>query len=418
MATEQMKMPQLGESVTEGTISKWLVSPGDHVNKYDPIAEVMTDKVNAEVPSSFTGTITKLAAAEGDTLQVGEVFCEIEVEGSAQQSAKIEEAPAQDEAPEPDQTNVDQSQKKRYSPAVLRLADEHGIDLTAVQGTGAGGRITRKDLLKLIESGGVKETAAPVSEGTGQTEPAQPSQAKAAPSISSMPGDVELPVTPIRQAIAANMLRSKHEIPHAWTMMEVDVTNLVTRRNQLKDQFKAKEGFNLTFFAFFVKAVAQALKEFPEMNSMWAGDKIVQKKAINVSIAVATDDALFVPVIKDADEKTIKGIAKEIHELASKVRQGKLKQSDMEGGTFTVNNTGSFGSVQSMGIINYPQAAILQVESIVKRPMIVNGMIAARDMVNLCLSLDHRVLDGLVCGRFLQRIKQILEGIDEETSVY
>lgn len=417
MAIEQMKMPQLGESVTEGTISKWLVSPGDHVNKYDPIAEVMTDKVNAEVPSSFTGTITKLSAEEGETLQVGEVFCEIEVEGSEQQSAK-EEAPEQSEAPEADQTNENQSQKKRYSPAVLRLADEHGIDLTAVQGTGAGGRITRKDLLQLIENGGVKEKTAPVTERAVQPEPAQSSKAKAAPAVSSMPGDVELPVTPIRQAIAANMLRSKHEIPHAWTMMEVDVTNLVTRRNQLKDQFKAKEGFNLTFFAFFVKAVAQALKEFPEMNSMWAGDKIVQKKAINVSIAVATDDALFVPVIKDADEKTIKGIAKEIHELASKVRQGTLKQSDMEGGTFTVNNTGSFGSVQSMGIINYPQAAILQVESIVKRPMIVNGMIAARDMVNLCLSLDHRVLDGLVCGRFLQRIKQILEGIDEQTSVY
>ncbi|PIK27800.1 dihydrolipoamide acetyltransferase family protein [Bacillus pumilus] len=418
MAIEQMKMPQLGESVTEGTISKWLVSPGDQVNKYDPIAEVMTDKVNAEVPSSFTGTITKLSAEEGETLQVGEVFCEIEVEGSTQQSAKEEAAPEQSGAPEADQTKADQSQKKRYSPAVLRLADEHGIDLAAVQGTGAGGRITRKDLLQLIEGGGVKEKAAPVSAGVGQTESAQPSKAKDAPSISSMPGDVELPVTPIRQAIAANMLRSKHEIPHAWTMMEVDVTNLVTRRNQLKDQFKAKEGFNLTFFAFFVKAVAQGLKEFPEMNSMWAGDKIVQKKAINVSIAVATDDALFVPVIKDADEKTIKGIAKEIHELASKVRKGTLKQSDMEGGTFTVNNTGSFGSIQSMGIINYPQAAILQVESIVKRPMIVSGMIAARDMVNLCLSLDHRVLDGLVCGRFLQRIKQILEGIDEQTSVY
>nr|WP_285854678.1 dihydrolipoamide acetyltransferase family protein [Bacillus safensis] len=413
-----MKMPQLGESVTEGTISKWLVSPGDHVNKYDPIAEVMTDKVNAEVPSSFTGTITKLSAEEGETLQVGEVFCEIEIEGSEQQSVKEEAAPELSEAPEADQTNENQSQKKRYSPAVLRLADEHSIDLAAVQGTGAGGRITRKDLLQLIENGGVKEKTAPVNERAVQPEPAQPSQAKAAPAVPSMPGDVELPVTPIRQAIAANMLRSKHEIPHAWTMMEVDVTNLVTRRNQLKDQFKAKEGFNLTFFAFFVKAVAQALKEFPEMNSMWAGDKIVQKKAINVSIAVATDDALFVPVIKDADEKTIKGIAKEIHELASKVRQGTLKQSDMEGGSFTVNNTGSFGSVQSMGIINYPQAAILQVESIVKRPMIVNGMIAARDMVNLCLSLDHRVLDGLVCGRFLQRIKQILEGIDEQTSVY
>ncbi|MCM2984554.1 2-oxo acid dehydrogenase subunit E2 [Bacillus safensis] len=418
MAIEQMKMPQLGESVTEGTISKWLVSPGDHVNKYDPIAEVMTDKVNAEVPSSFTGTITKLSAEEGETLQVGEVFCEIEIEGSEQQSVKEEAAPELSEAPEADQTNENQSQKKRYSPAVLRLADEHSIDLAAVQGTGAGGRITRKDLLQLIENGGVKEKTAPVNERAVQPEPAQPSQAKAAPAVPSMPGDVELPVTPIRQAIAANMLRSKHEIPHAWTMMEVDVTNLVTRRNQLKDQFKAKEGFNLTFFAFFVKAVAQALKEFPEMNSMWAGDKIVQKKAINVSIAVATDDALFVPVIKDADEKTIKGIAKEIHELASKVRQGTLKQSDMEGGSFTVNNTGSFGSVQSMGIINYPQAAILQVESIVKRPMIVNGMIAARDMVNLCLSLDHRVLDGLVCGRFLQRIKQILEGIDEQTSVY
>ncbi|APT47878.1 dihydrolipoamide acetyltransferase family protein [Bacillus safensis] len=418
MAIEQMKMPQLGESVTEGTISKWLVPPGDHVNKYDPIAEVMTDKVNAEVPSSFTGTITKLSAEEGETLQVGEVFCEIDVEGSEQQSVKEEAAPEQSEAPEADQTKENQSQKKRYSPAVLRLADEHGIDLAAVQGTGAGGRITRKDLLQLIENGGVKEKTAPVNERAVQPEPMQPSQAKAAPAVSSMPGDVELPVTSIRQAIAANMLRSKHEIPHAWTMMEVDVTNLVTRRNQLKDQFKAKEGFNLTFFAFFVKAVAQALKEFPEMNSMWAGDKIVQKKAINVSIAVATDDALFVPVIKDADEKTIKGIAKEIHELASKVRQGTLKQSDMEGGTFTVNNTGSFGSVQSMGIINYPQAAILQVESIVKRPMIVNGMIAARDMVNLCLSLDHRVLDGLVCGRFLQRIKQILEGIDEQTSVY
>ncbi|MDM5298667.1 dihydrolipoamide acetyltransferase family protein [Bacillus pumilus] len=418
MAIEQMKMPQLGESVTEGTISKWLVSPGDQVNKYDPIAEVMTDKVNAEVPSSFTGTITKLSAEEGDTLQVGEVFCEIEVEDSEKQSPKEESAPVQNEAPASEKTIADQSQKKRYSPAVLRIADEHGIDLSSVQGTGAGGRITRKDLLQLIENGGIKENTASVSEAPHQTAPAQSAKPKATPSMTSMPGDVEVPVTPIRQAIAANMLRSKHEIPHAWTMMEVDVTNLVSRRNQLKDQFKAKEGFNLTFFAFFVKAVAQALKEFPEMNSMWAGDKIVQKKAINVSIAVATDDALFVPVIKDADEKTIKGIAKDIHELAAKVRQGKLKQSDMEGGTFTVNNTGSFGSVQSMGIINYPQAAILQVESIVKRPMIVNGMIGARDMVNLCLSLDHRVLDGLVCGRFLQRVKQILEGIDEQTSVY
>ncbi len=187
MAIEQMKMPQLGESVTEGTISKWLVSPGDHVNKYDPIAEVMTDKVNAEVPSSFTGTITKLSAEEGETLQVGEVFCEIEVEGSEQQSETEAAAPEQSEAPEADQTNENQSQKKRYSPAVLRLADEHGIDLTAVQGTGAGGRITRKDLLQLIENGGVKEKTVTVNERAVQSEPAQPSPSKAKAVPPSLP---------------------------------------------------------------------------------------------------------------------------------------------------------------------------------------------------------------------------------------
>ncbi|MGE6629388.1 dihydrolipoamide acetyltransferase family protein [Bacillus sp. NPDC077027] len=423
MAIEQMKMPQLGESVTEGTISKWLVSPGDKVNKYDPIAEVMTDKVNAEVPSSFTGTITNLTANEGDTLQVGEVFCEIEVEGTSQTDTKSKTTPTVPEKKEEQvvaDKETDQSQKKRYSPAVLRLADEHGIDLSLVEGTGAGGRITRKDMVSIIENGGaVQKQPEPKAETNTKAHTQTPSTVPASASIhASLPGDVEVPITPIRQAIATNMLKSKHEIPHAWTMMEVDVTNLVTRRKQLKDQFKAKEGFNLTFFAFFVKAVAQALKEFPQMNSMWAGDKIIQKQAINLSIAVATDDALFVPVIKNADEKTIKGIAKEIHELAGKVRSGQLKQSDMEGGTFTVNNTGSFGSIQSMGIINHPQAAILQVESIVQRPVVIDGMIAVRDMVNLCLSLDHRVLDGVICGRFLQRIKQILEEIDERTSVY
>jgi 2-oxoisovalerate dehydrogenase E2 component (dihydrolipoyl transacylase) len=202
-------------------------------------------------------------------------------------------------------------------------------------------------------------------------------------------------------------------------MVEVDASNMVKLRDNLKSDFKQKEGYNLTYFAFFVKAVAQALTEFPELNSMWAGEKIVQKKEINISIAVATEDALFVPVIKNADEKSIKGIAREIQELASKVKSGKLKAEDMQGGTFTVNNTGSFGSVQSMGIINYPQAAILQVETIVKRPVVINDMIAVRDMVNLCLSLDHRVLDGLVCGRFLARVKEIIEKISKDnTPIY
>ncbi|MBT2643871.1 2-oxo acid dehydrogenase subunit E2 [Bacillus sp. ISL-41] len=438
MAIEQIKMPQLGESVTEGTISKWLVSVGDKVNKYDPLAEVMTDKVNAEVPSSFSGTIKELIAGEGDTLAVGEIICTIEIEGGTSDAAPAADAAASTSAsaaPASEQA-ADEGSKARYSPAVLKLAQENNIDLTLVNGSGAGGRITRKDIKQIIESGNIPQasaqkeevkentqTQAAVSQPATQTQAAAPSQSAApapAPSVPVAVGDIEIPVTGVRKAIAANMLRSKHEAPHAWTMVEVDVTNLVEYRNGLRDDFKKKEGFNLTFFAFFVKAVAQALKEFPQINSMWAGDKIIQKKDINISIAVATDDALFVPVIKNADEKTIKGIGREINELAQKVRTGKLRSEDMQGGTFTVNNTGSFGSVQSMGIINYPQAAILQVESIVKRPVVMNnGMIAVRDMVNLCLSLDHRVLDGLVCGRFLARVKEILENTSKETtSIY
>lgn len=435
MAVEQIKMPQLGESVTEGTISKWLVKPGDKVNKYDPLAEVMTDKVNAEIPSSFTGVIKELVVSEDDTLAVGEIICTIEIEDSRDPGAKVIASNDKQKVSTAAENiaAANHVNKSRYSPAVLKLSQEHGIDLNQVSGTGVGGRITRKDLLKLIESGNIPiagqtavsaatqavDEAAVPSEVPGQVAgaPVQPAPAVNIP-VSS--GDIEIPVTGIRKTIAANMLRSKHEAPHAWTMVEVDATNLVEYRNSIKTEFKKKEGFNITYFAFFVKAVAQALKEFPQINSMWAGDKIIQKKDINISIAVATDDALFVPVIKQADEKTIKRIAREISELAEKVRAGKLRPEDMQGGTFTVNNTGTFGSVQSMGIINYPQAAILQVESIVKRPVVMsNGMIAVRDMVNLCLSLDHRVLDGLVCGRFLARLKDIIENISKTTtSIY
>lgn len=319
MAIEQMAMPQLGESVTEGTISKWLVSPGDQVNKYDPIAEVMTDKVNAEVPSSFTGTITELVGEEGQTLAVGEIICKIETE-----ETETEEAPKREEEQNtPSDTGAnrqgkDQSNKARYSPAVLRLAGEHGIQLEEVEGTGAGGRITRKDIQKIIDSGMKQKSEAPAPAAVQTTQQAPKQQQKQAPQPALSAGDIEIPVTGVRKAIAANMHKSKTEIPHAWTMMEVDVTNMTAYRNSIKDSFKQKEGFNLTFFAFFVKAAAQALKEFPQMNSMWAGDKIVQKKDINISIAVATEDSLFVPVIKHADEKTIKGIAREITDLAKK----------------------------------------------------------------------------------------------------
>lgn len=443
MSIQNITMPQLGESVTEGTIERWLVKPGDTVNKYDPLAEVNTDKVNAEIPSSFSGTIVALNANEGETLPVGSVVCTIEVESETQlPTAPIEKKSNVSEAIRNAgvHKSVNQAEQKtqgrqlrepkakaRYSPAVLKLAAEHDIDLEVVEGTGFEGRITRKDILALVESGRHEAIIEKIEHTQSIVSPTQQSVPVTEERLSTTSqsetltsGDIEIPVTSVRRAIANNMVRTKQEVPHAWMMMEADVTELVAYRDSMKNEFKQREEFSLTYFAFFVKAVAQALKEYPMMNSMWAGDKIIQKKDINLSIAVATDDALFVPVIKHVDEKSIKGIAKEIHELTQLVKAGKLRPEHMSGGTFTINNTGSFGSVQSMGIINYPQAAILQVEAIVKKPVIISrNMFAARDMVNLCLSLDHRVLDGLICAKFLKRVKEILENTNNSMmSVY
>lgn len=416
MTIEKITMPKLGESVTEGTISTWLVKPGDQVNKYDAIAEVMTDKVNAEIPSSFTGVIKELNVSEGDTVEVGALICTIETEEAGEKKETNNPSTAAAETESSNTATDDTAMKSRYSPAVMRLAQENDLDLSAITGTGKGGRITRKDVEAIIASGekpqkqeqkqtAIAETPSPVREQT--TEPAQVTQSDAAGKA--------IPVTGVRKAIANNMVKAATEIPHAWMMVEVDVTDLVAYRNKVKDTFKEKEGYSLTFFSFFVKAIAQALKEFPQLNSSWAGDKIIQHDDVNISIAVAKEQELFVPVIQSADDLSVKGVAKQITNLAKKARTGKLTAADMQGGTFTVNNTGSFGSVQSMGIINYPQAAILQVESIVKRPVIINDMFAARDMVNLCLSLDHRVLDGLICGQFMARVKEILENVSEST---
>lgn len=417
MAIEKITMPKLGESVTEGTISSWLVAPGDKVEKYDALAEVLTDKVTAEVPSSFSGVVKELIAAEDETLEVGEVICTIETtEAGTTESTETSE-PKQEQPKEAPKTEIASEKSAatgRFSPAVLRLAGEHNIDLAQVSGTGKGGRITRKDILRYVEN---PQTETVQATNVSASEPAKP--ATASPVATTEQGDKEIPVGGVRKAIAKHMVTSVQEIPHAWMMVEADATSLVRYRDKIKAGFKKEEGYNITYFAFFIKAVAQALKEFPELNSTWAGEKIIQRKAINISIAVATEDLLYVPVIKHADEKSIKGIAREVTELANKARSGKLTSSDMEGGTFTVNSTGSFGSIQSMGIINHPQAAILQVESIVKRPVIIDEMIAVRDMVNLCLSIDHRILDGLIAGKFLQAVKANIEKISEaNTEIY
>lgn len=410
-------MPQLGESVTEGTINHWFVKEGETVNKYDPIAEVLTDKVTAEIPSLFSGKITKIIATVGEAIPVGELICYIEVENNDTEDIKNETtlADKNKRTGELQPAPLNKNNKRRFSPAVLKLAQDHDIDLAHIQGTGKGGRITRKDVQAYIHQQ-QKSNDADITNSVVSNAVIPQVERR----IEKHATDIEIPLSGIRKAIASNTVRSVQEIPHGWMMVEADVTDLVAYRDKIKTDFKRNEGFNLTYFSFFIKAVVEALKEFPELNSMWAEDKIIQKKDINISIAVASGDVLFTPVIKNADEKSIKGIAKEVYELAQKARSGTLTREDVEGGTFTVNNTGVFGSVQSMGIINYPQAAILQVESIVKRPVVTeSGMMGPRDIVNLCLSLDHRVLDGLVCGLFLKAVKEKVENMNENNlSVY
>lgn len=422
-----VKMPKLGESVHEGTIEQWLVKPGDTIEEYDALCEVITDKVTAEVPSTFNGTIKEIVVEAGETVDVGTVICTMEVEGETSEEnnnsadeqtepeVTKEEQPAKAETPVSNKPQVGPMNNGQYSPVVFKLASENNIDLNKVKGTGNLGRVTKKDILNAIENGvptedaSSKQVDAPVQEVAENT---------VQPETTFLPGD-SIPVNGVRRAIANKMLQSVHEIPHAWMMVEVDATDLVKTRQHHKSSFKQNEGYNLTFFAFFVKAVAEGLKKYPMLNSTWAGDEIKIHKDINISIAVASEDKLYVPVIKNADDKSIKGIAREINDLATRGRKHKLTSQDMQGGTFTVNNTGSFGSVSSMGIINHPQAAILQVESIVKRPVVVNDMIGIRDMVNLSLSIDHRILDGLMAGEFLKYVKERLQSMTiENTSIY
>ncbi|MBQ0138114.1 MAG: 2-oxo acid dehydrogenase subunit E2 [Kurthia sp.] len=421
---EYIKMPQLGESVTEGTIDRWLIKEGDRVEQYDSLAELTTDKVTADLPSQLSGVIQEILVPEGETVAVGEIVCSIVVENSNGEAStkesspiasQIQQAKAQmpADAPKIQSAPINNSAKKRLSPVVSQLVDEYHLNVDLIDGTGAGGRITRKDVMKAIESG-------VMSSQLSQEDKPAARDTIVRETVPEDNGDVVIPLTSIRKTIAKRMVDSVTQIPHAWMVVEVDVTELVKLRNANKTQFKEKEGYNLTYFAFFVKAVAQALKEYPMLNSVWKGDSVVLKKSINMSIAVASDDELFVPVIQNCDQLSIAGIASQIAQLAEKGRKKQLTVKDMTGGTFTVNNTGSFGSVQSAGIINAPQAAILQVESIVKKPVIVgDGMFAARDMVNLCLSLDHRILDGLICGKFLARVKELLENMTiSSTSVY
>jgi 2-oxoisovalerate dehydrogenase E2 component (dihydrolipoyl transacylase) len=437
MGLAQIKMPQLGESVTEGTVEKWLKAEGDMVKRDEPLVEVVTDKVNAEIPSPFEGKLVKISAAEGETVRVGAVIGQIETAGgtaaatpaaSAKESAapaKEAAAPAkaaatppkQSAAPHPEvpaapapsegattpataaeSTPAPSSEnggtdRARLSPAVRKLAAEHGIDATALRGSGMGGRVTRDDVLAAVEGGGA---AAPA-----------PTAPRAAPADGAREEVVKL--GSMRRAIAEHMVRSLATSPHAWTLQEVDVTNLVRYREAEKEGFRARHGAALTYLPFVVQIVCDAIRQFPWLNSTWSDEGVVLKHYINMGIAVSIPDGLIVPVLKDADQLGFTDLVSSINDLVTRARSKQLKPDDVQGGTFTLNNTGATGSVASQPIINQPQAAILTTESIVKRPVVIGDGIAVRDMMNLCLSFDHRIIDGMMAGQFLSTIKKRLE---------
>lgn len=402
MATKVL-MPQLGESVVEGIIGKWLKREGERVERYEPLVEIVTDKVDVEIPSPASGVVRKITAPEGITVVVGEEIAIIEEE--------VEVAVGKSPSPLSPSLEGEELEiiRQRATPAVRRLAQEYGLDLSQVKGSGIGGRVTREDVMQFVAE--QKKVPAPP--------PQSPPTPEATPALGGVSAEEEaVPLTPMRRLIAEHMVRSKQTSPHAWAMFEVDVTNLVRWRDSIKEEFRRREGVDLTYLPFVIKAVVEAIKEFPAMNASWGGDKIVLKKRINIGVAVALDEGLIVPVIHDADGKSIAGLTKALADLVLRARSGNLTLKDVQGGTFTINNTGAFGSIISMPIINQPQAAILTTEAITKRPLIIGDAIAIRSVMNMCISFDHRLLDGVVVGRFMQRVKELLEAMGPQTPIY
>ncbi len=437
MAT--VTMPQLGESVTEGTILKWLKQPGDPVALDDSLCEIETEKVTAELPSPYEGIMGTLLVPEGEAIEVGEPLCEVLESGAApgpNSSSHARQAPVApaaaagtwsggpmsippDEAatatgngagsmpgtrakpvPAPNAAvRKPEGRERFYSPAVIRLAAEHSIDLSSVVGKGVGGRVTRKDVEAAIAS-------APAS---------QPSPTAGQPAVVEAPPGAPYTVvtlSPTRRTIAENLKRSNVEAPQAWTMVEVDVTGLVRRRESEKEDFARQEGVDLTLLPYFTAAVCETLRAHPALNARWEGAELRTYRAQNVGIAIATESGLVVPVVHNAGDLSVAGLAKQIADLVQRAHSRKLRLDDIEGGTFTVNNTGVFGSIVSKPIVNYPQVAIVTMERVVKRPVVVEGdAIAVRSMMNVCLSFDHRAMDGLEAGNFLAALRLRLQTI-------
>lgn len=426
---EKVLMPQLGESVTEGTIGQWLKNVGDSVEKYESLLEILTDKVNAEVPSPASGVLSRILVQAGETVPVGTPIAEIEVAGESGQVAQ-EAEPAHPSASNPPVAMVDAPaapaqpgpiERGRYSPAVRRLAQEHGIDPATIAGTGAGGRVTRNDVLKAVAEQTAPQAAPAAATAQVAGAPEVPREAVGVAPVPARPvepGDRVEPLSNVRRVIAQRMTQAKATVPHAWIMVEVDVSGLVALRERWKAKFREEEGVNLTYLPFMLRATVEGLKTVPQLNAQWNGDSIIYKKRINLGMAAATDRGLVVPVIRDADQKNLVGLAHAVHDLTERARSGRLKLEDLSGGTFTVDNTGAVGTLLTYAVINPPEVGIVTMESIVKRPVVVGDAIAIRSMVNLCLSFDHRVVDGADAARFLNVLKRHLEALGPDSSIY
>jgi 2-oxoisovalerate dehydrogenase E2 component (dihydrolipoyl transacylase) len=422
MATT-ITMPQLGETVTEGTVAQWLKKIGDTVDKYEDFVEVSTDKVNAGVPSPVTGTIRELLVKEGETVATGTPIAVIDELGAAPVATEAAPAHARPEPAPPAPAGAGPSgngaaaaaaANAAASPAVRRLAREHHVDIRALRGSGANGRVTADDVLAAASSV-VSAAQAPAQPPPGP--PPIPSPGRTSTYAHPARGTL-IPLTQARRIIAERMVESKHAAPHAWSMVEIDVTDVWEWRVREKDRFERETGHRLTLLPFFIRAVVESLNVFPLMNAKFVpateggAPAIYVNEAVNIGVAIGLPTNLVVPVIKNADQLSIKGIAIAAGELIDRARKGKLGVDDLAGGTFTVNNNGANGSWASAPIINAGQAGIVTMEAVVKKLVVRDDdTIAIRRMMNSCLSLDHRVVDGYVASGFLAELKRRLEAM-------
>ena len=429
MATDVI-MPQMGESIVEGTITKWLKKPGDKVQRDEPLFEISTDKVDAEIPSPASGVLQEIKVAEGATVGVNTVVGSIAADGeAAAPKASAPAAPPKKEAvptpaaqlaaPAPTAQPSDEDEHARSSPLVRKIAREHNVNLAQISGTGLGGRITKQDILEFIDkSQGAPAAAAPTPSASAPSKPA-PSAPEARPAPpASIPGDL-VPMTNMRKIIAQRMVESRRTSAHVHCMYEVDLTNIVRLRAKNKSGFEQRNGVRLTFMPFFVRAALIALQQFPIINASSEGDSIRYHRHVNVGIAVALDWGLIVPVLKHADELNFLGLQRGISDLGERARGKKLKPEDVEGSTFTITNPGQFGAVFGLPIINQPNSAIMGVGGIMKMPLVVtdaegNDSIAIRSVVHLTLGYDHRLIDGAVADQFMELVKKSLEEWSEE----